>query len=72
MAGGNFRSEFHALRRLAAHDGPDVRLADAHDAVGDAVAALLIHFELLAIGGVDDHEAFVPVWLEVCEAGPAF
>ena len=45
-------------------------MADADDAVCDAVAALLIHFQLLIIEGVDDHEAFMPVAAEGGERGP--
>lgn len=53
VAGGNLRPGLDALRDLAAHDGPHVRLADAHDAAGATVAALLRHFQLLADGGAD-------------------
>ena len=40
----------------------------ADDAVDTTVASLLIHFELLVVNGVDDHEAFVPVGGQLAEA----
>jgi hypothetical protein len=69
MAGGNFRAELDALRCLAAHNGPHMRLADADNPVGTTVAALLIHLELLVVEGVDDQQAFVPVGCQVAKAG---
>ncbi len=52
-------AKFNGVPRVASHDGPDVGLADAHQAIGDRMIAVRIHPELLPIQFLNDEQLTV-------------